>query len=218
MFGITEAFDVWRLANHVPRWVWKMQEKAGLNDMQVRYIERAADEWDGYQADIQRGLDSMRKDYPFDIWKFDTDDEIIAHLSKLIDEANGDYEQLAKDDVDYPTRKVVMMLRDVDGMNKLRRKIRARQIHKTQPDSMQLTEYEIVRAREFPLERLLQEQGVEINRANKILCPFHDDRNPSMWVKNGWGYCHSCGESCDSIKWLMKIRGVRFYDAVRSLQ
>ncbi len=212
------CFDVWRLAGHVPGWVWKMQEKDGLNDSQVRDLERAADEWDGYQENIQRGLDSMRKDYPFDIWKFETDDEIIAHLSKLIDEAHEEYEKLAKADVDYATRKVVMMMRDVEGMERLRRKVRARQVHKTQPDFMQLTEFEIARAREFPLDRLLQEQGVEINRASKILCPFHDDRNPSMWVKNGWGYCHSCGESCDSIKWLMKVRGVEFVDAVRSLQ
>lgn len=212
------SFDVWRLVNHVPGWVQKMAVKANLSERDVVDLERTADEWDGYLEEIQNGMNSMRKDYPFDIWRFDTDEEIIAHLSKLIDQAHQENERLAKADIDYATRKVVMMIRDVQGMEKLRRKVRARQVHKTQPDSMRLTEYEIVRAREFPLERLLEEQGVEISRANKIICPFHPDRNPSMWVKNGWGYCHSCGESCDSIKWLTKVRGVRFVDAVRSLQ
>ncbi len=215
---MTMAFDVWRLAGHVPGWVWKMQSGANMTDADVRRIEVAADEWDGYKSEIEKGIEQMRKEYPYGIWAFDTEEEVLAHLSKQIADAYDEYDRLAKSDVDYATRRVVLMVRDVDGMERLRRKIRARQVHKTQPDSMRLTEWEIVRAREFPLDRLLQETGSEIRRDNKILCPFHSDSNPSMWVKNGWGYCYSCGESCDSIKWLTKVRGMSFVDAVRRLQ
>ena len=211
------AFDVWRLVNHIPGWVWKIQKAAKLTDDQVRSIEKIDDEWAGYFAEVRKGVQTFANEYPFGLWEAETDEDRISILSKLINEAYADYEALSRDGVDYATRKSILAVRDVEGMERLRRKIRARQVHKTEPDATRLTEWDISRAREFPIEKLLYEDGVEIRRDSKIICPFHPDRSPSMWIKNGWGYCHSCGASCDSIKWLMKVRGMRFHEAVRRL-
>lgn len=36
--------------------------------------------------------------------------------------------------------------------------------------------------------------GVEVNRHGKALCPFHNDRNPSLFVDDDYYHCFACGE------------------------
>jgi len=73
----------------------------------------------------------------------------------------------------------------------------------------------IERARNYPLENLL-----EINRAGYAKCvsPDHDDKNPSMYCKNNYAYCFSCGFVGDTIKVLMSKEHITFPEAVRKLQ
>jgi DNA primase len=51
------------------------------------------------------------------------------------------------------------------------------------------------------------------------LCPFHKEKTPSFNVnqERGFFHCFGCGESGDSIGYLMKLEGVTFPDAVRAL-
>ena len=35
--------------------------------------------------------------------------------------------------------------------------------------------------------------GVSINRQGKALCPFHNDRHPSLYVADDHFYCFACG-------------------------
>lgn len=76
-----------------------------------------------------------------------------------------------------------------------------------------LTEAQIERARSRPLEEI-----VEVGKGGFILCPLHDDRNPSMLVKDGFGYCFPCHGRLDSIGYMMKVRGLSFPQAVEVLQ
>lgn len=51
------------------------------------------------------------------------------------------------------------------------------------------------------------------------LCPFHDDRNPSLSItpdQEHWK-CFGCGRSGDAIAWLMEKRGLTFKDAAAQL-
>lgn len=71
---------------------------------------------------------------------------------------------------------------------------------------------QIERARAVPLEELVE------TRRGMMLCPLHNDTHPSMLVKNGFGYCFSCCGYLDSIGYLMRVRGLRFREAVETLQ
>ncbi|MBR0342520.1 MAG: hypothetical protein IJH64_09845 [Oscillospiraceae bacterium] len=48
----------------------------------------------------------------------------------------------------------------------------------------------------------------------RYLCPFHQDRHPSLTVKDGHWQCWSCGEHGDVIDFVMKYFGIGFQDAV----
>ena len=41
--------------------------------------------------------------------------------------------------------------------------------------------------------------GVEVNRHGKALCPFHNDRHPSLFVDDDHYHCYACGEHGDVI-------------------
>ncbi len=60
--------------------------------------------------------------------------------------------------------------------------------------------------------------GIE-HRHGWALCPFHDDRDPSLHLNatKNRAFCNPCGRSWDPISLLMALRGCGFVDAVREL-
>jgi DNA primase len=78
--------------------------------------------------------------------------------------------------------------------------------------------------RNTSLADLVRRRGVklETHGANLIgLCPYHDDREPSLIVtpsKNLWNCLGACGEGGDVIRWVMKSEGVSFRHAVELLR
>lgn len=63
---------------------------------------------------------------------------------------------------------------------------------------------------------------VELRREGgeyKGLCPFHNDKNPSMSVvpRKEMFYCHSCGAGGDSIQFIQRIEACSFKDAAAKL-
>ncbi len=88
-----------------------------------------------------------------------------------------------------------------------------------------IPEHEIERLkREVSLERLVAAQGIELKRHGADLlglCPFHDDREPSLVVspnKNLWHCLGACGEGGSVIDWVIRTRGVSFRHAVELLR
>ena len=59
--------------------------------------------------------------------------------------------------------------------------------------------------------------GVEVNRHGKALCPFHNDRNPSLFVDDDHYHCYACGEHGDVIDFTAKLHGFPLYDAAKKL-
>ena len=76
---------------------------------------------------------------------------------------------------------------------------------------------------EVSLLDLVTRQGYEVKKQGKdyaLLCPFHDDKTPSMMIspnKNVFN-CFGCGESGTVIDWVMLTQGVSFKHAVEILQ
>ena len=81
-------------------------------------------------------------------------------------------------------------------------------------------ERELVRAR-TDLVALVQRR-VPLKRVGKTwkgLCPFHDDKNPSMQVspEMGWFHCFACGAKGDVFDWVMRSEHVEFHEALKIL-
>src|SRR5262245_45894067 len=69
------------------------------------------------------------------------------------------------------------------------------------------------------LAALIRARGVTLKRKGKQLvglCPFHDDREPSLIVdpkKQLWNCLGACSEGGDVYKWVMKSEGIGFREA-----
>jgi DNA primase catalytic core len=78
--------------------------------------------------------------------------------------------------------------------------------------------------REVSIQRLAEARGIKLTRSGKELiglCPFHDDRNPSLNIdpaKNLWSCKGACGEGGDVILWVMRAEGVSFHHALELLK
>ncbi len=78
--------------------------------------------------------------------------------------------------------------------------------------------------REVALVRLVESSGIELKKHGKDylgLCPFHDDKEPSLVIspdKNLWHCLGACNEGGDVIQWVMKRQGVSFRHAVELLK
>ena len=59
--------------------------------------------------------------------------------------------------------------------------------------------------------------GVEVNRHGKALCPFHNDRHPSLFVDDDHYHCFACGEHGDVIDFTAKLFDLKLYEAVQKL-
>ena len=59
--------------------------------------------------------------------------------------------------------------------------------------------------------------GIDVNRYGKALCPFHNDRNPSLYVADDHYYCFDCGEHGYVIDFAGRLFQLSLYDAARKL-
>ena len=59
--------------------------------------------------------------------------------------------------------------------------------------------------------------GIDVNRYSKALCPFHNDRHPSLYVADDHYYCFACGAHGDVIDFAAKLFGLPLYEAAQRL-
>jgi DNA primase catalytic core len=78
--------------------------------------------------------------------------------------------------------------------------------------------------REVSVQRLAEARGIKLYRHGADLlglCPFHDDRNPSLVItpaKNLWHCLGACNAGGTAIDWVMKANGISFRHAVELLR
>ena len=69
--------------------------------------------------------------------------------------------------------------------------------------------------RATPIEEVAEKLGIKVVR-HSALCPFHEDRHPSLRFKNNRFKCFACGASGDVIDLVMRYNNVGFKEAVGS--
>ena len=50
--------------------------------------------------------------------------------------------------------------------------------------------------------------GLQINRSGMALCPFHEEKTPSLKIYDDHYYCFGCGESGDCTGFVAKLFGI----------
>lgn len=78
--------------------------------------------------------------------------------------------------------------------------------------------YDLDRIRETVTMRdVLSHYGIGVDRTGFAVCPFHNDRHPSMKVYPGdRGYfCFVCHEGGDALRFIQKMEGCSFGEALR---
>ena len=161
---------------------------------------------------VKNAITEFKKGFP-DEWKNERRVEFLKQRSeeyeqKLV-EAQKSYATQFKNDSPYWIRQMSQekIIRIVNHLKSLKSELRYRQSGKGNG----ITPDMIIRAKEYPLENL-----VEANH-QKALCPFHDDKNPSMWIKKNFYYCFSCSANGDVIDFVMRRDGLSFQEAVKKL-
>jgi len=77
---------------------------------------------------------------------------------------------------------------------------------------------------EIDLAALVRSKGIELKPHGKDLlglCPFHNDKNPSLVItpeKNLWHCLGACNAGGSTIDWIMRAEGVSFRHAVELLR
>ena len=76
--------------------------------------------------------------------------------------------------------------------------------------------FEVVKAN-INTQEAAQTYGIGVNHYGMALCPFHNDRHPSLYVSDDHYHCFACGEHGDVIDLTAKLFDLRLYDAARKL-
>lgn len=61
------------------------------------------------------------------------------------------------------------------------------------------------------------ETGLKFNRGNKISCPFHTDKTPSLSIKGDKWHCFSCGRGTDAIDFIKEFKNMDYVQACKYL-
>ncbi len=69
------------------------------------------------------------------------------------------------------------------------------------------------------VRQIMEHCGIKFNRNDMCLCPFHQDKRPSMKAKptDRKYFCFGCGESGDAIDFVAKYYGIAPYDAAMQI-
>ena len=219
---------VWAASHDEPGWLSAIASRGAGSDMLdalAQYDDEQREHFKEMELvwrEASRNV-SVRSEMRAEI-DSETVDGIVLSLSESISDGReqisefyADYERSKTDGRDVVYRLISAALFNPERVEKQVKRLQGvlcqyQRERSGKENAGQLTDDQIVRARQAPISGLL-----EVNKYGYALCPFHEDEKPSFWTKGGFGYCFSCHESCDSIGFLMRVKGMEFKDAVLSL-
>ena len=136
----------------------------------------------------------------------------IKRLSKEITEIYQEYERQTRDDVPHWFRLFALEYKKVEEKEKRLGRLNKELRNLGSGKEAEITEDMIEQARNYDITKL-----IEVKR-NFALCPFHEDKHPSLYLRNNFYHCFTCKASGDTISLLMKRDGLNFPEAVKRLR
>ena len=79
-----------------------------------------------------------------------------------------------------------------------------------------MTKFETVKAH-VSMREAAESYGLSVKRNNMALCPFHNDRNPSLLIADDHYHCFACGEHGDVIDFVAKLYGLSLVEAAQKI-
>ena len=77
-----------------------------------------------------------------------------------------------------------------------------------------------MRVEELDLKSIIEnETGSKFTRNNKICCPIHNEKTPSLSLdtkRNKW-HCFGCGRGGDAIDFISELKGLNYIEACKYL-
>lgn len=67
------------------------------------------------------------------------------------------------------------------------------------------------------MSELVSRYGFEIQKGNRIPCPFHNGKNANLGIKDNYCHCFKCGYSGDVIKFVQDYYKLSFSEAVSKI-
>lgn len=107
-----------------------------------------------------------------------------------------------------------LLLDSIKFLDKEIKKCESELSFKNSGNGNRITQNDIERARQHPLENLLQNIR---NGKTHCVSGSHTDKRPSMDTRNNFAYCYSCGFHGDAITVYQKLHSVDFVTAVKKL-
>ena len=222
---------IWGAISPSTGWLRKL-ERLRLPPSQLNFIERLDDEAIGVEKEAKNRYYEEKFNTHKELTQFK--DEIkrelgeewikerkleylepkLERLNKRIKSIHKYYTDATEREVPYWIKSVLVEIEGLADLEKERKKIDTQIYFLKHSDKIgnQITQEDIVRARDYPFENL-----IEANRAKFAICPFHSDSHPSLWIKNNFGHCFSCGKSVDTIQFIIETKEMSFVEAVKYL-
>ena len=69
------------------------------------------------------------------------------------------------------------------------------------------------------MREVAERYGFKIDRQNRIICPFHNDKNPSLKIyegNRGW-YCFACGQGGNVINFVAKLLNLEYRESAEQI-
>lgn len=68
-----------------------------------------------------------------------------------------------------------------------------------------------------PMRAVVDYYGFEVNRGNKVLCPFHGDKNNSLHIYPKRYHCFACGAYGDAIDFVSQYFNIPFLESIKKI-
>lgn len=221
---------LYNVVYHIPGWL-KTLETVGYGPTAITFLEKLDEKYltwikkaetDYKEKAFDRSserfifIDDIRKEHGqkfLDARKLEFLNSRIKHLEKRLQFCEERDERLRKRDMPWWLRSAA---KDISGWEKIEIDLQRALIERTillNPalGGSRKTPDQIGKALRVPFKVLIKLKG------NFALCPFHEETQPSFYVKKGFGYCFGCQKSWDTISFIMETKSLSFRQAVELL-
>ena len=169
------------------------------------------DDWDRDLAELERRLNKKAKEKTMELIEETDNDWIMKRKLEFVKEKVKYIKSLEirikKANYPYFFSKALWEIYEAKKWTK-----RESWLKKPIVSKNSINDRDIELARNMDIKEL-----IEVDNKNFAFCPAHSDKNPSLYCKNNFVYCFSCGFKADTIGLYMKLNNVGFIEAVKFL-